>query len=62
MPEVKARPERRRANKSATQSRLKTLIARNQVQNFSYNNFGIGEKTGTSETHEQAALVQNLIT
>jgi hypothetical protein len=37
------------------------LIARNQVQNFSYNNFGIGERTGTTETHDQAEKVQQLL-
>lgn len=34
------------------------LVGRNQQQNFSFNNFGIGDRTGTTETHDQAVNVQ----
>ena len=34
------------------------LVGRNQQQNFSFNNFGIGDRTGTTETHDQAGNVQ----
>lgn len=35
-------------------------MTRNQNQNFSYNNFGLGEELGTTETFDQAERVQRL--
>ena len=34
---------------------MKVVVARNQQQNFSITNFGFGETTGTTETHDTLA-------
>lgn len=56
----KSAKERSRSKRAAGNTKLKALVMRNQNQNFSYNNFGLGEELGTTETYDQAEKVQRL--
>ncbi len=55
--------ERRPRNQRGSQlgqQKFKAVMARNQNQNFSITNYGLGEKFGVTETQEESAKVLKL--